>query len=71
MADAVSCNLDELVVTHDLSNRPTRAPDHEGENRALTDLAEAMADAPDTVLQRLVEAAMALTRADSAGISLL
>ena len=62
---------DDVIVTDELERRPPRAPDHEGENRALNELAEALAGAPDTVLQCLVEAAMRLTHSDSAGISLL
>ena len=69
--DAAACSPDDVVITRELETRPNRAPDYEGENRALRALAEAMSTAPDTVLQRLVEMAMALTRSDSAGISLL
>ena len=61
----------EVIITGELSRRLSREPDHEAENRALRALAEAMVTEPETVLQRLVEAAMALTGSDSAGISLL
>lgn len=71
MTEVAACNRDDVLITDELATRPRRAPDYEGENRALTDLAETLAVAPHDVLQRLVETAMALTRADSAGISLL
>lgn len=64
-------DADDVLITRDLDRRPSRAPDYEAENRALSVLAEAMGRSPDTVLQRLVEAAMELTRSGSAGISLL
>ena len=58
------------VVTAELDRRPSRAPDYKAENQALTLLIEAMSTDPGTVLQRLVEVAMELTRSDSAGICL-
>jgi hypothetical protein len=48
-----------------------RAPDYAAENRALVALARTMADAPETILQRLVETALELCDAHTAGISLL
>ncbi|MEA1835268.1 PAS domain S-box protein [Methylobacterium durans] len=62
---------DDVIITDELEHRPSRAPDYQAESRALRDLAQAMATKPDDVLQRLVEAAMTLTRADSVGVSLL
>ena len=64
-------DVSSVIITGDLARRPSRAPDHEAEARALAALMEAMSTAPSTVLQRLVEIAMELTRSDSAGISLL
>ena len=69
--ESVSCGVDGVIITGDLDRRPSRAPDYEAENRALTALAEEMGANPGAVLQRLVEVAMELTRSDSAGISLL
>lgn len=63
--------LESVLITTELERRSSRAPDYRAENLALTSLAEAMIRSPDTVLQHLVELAMQLTRADSAGISLL
>lgn len=71
MTDDAASSLKDVVITGDLAKRPGRAPCYEGESGALAELAEAMADAPETVLQQLVEKAMKLTRSDSAGISLL
>src|SRR5215472_2072283 len=69
--DHAPVSLDDVLITAELSRRPTRPPDYEAECRALTGLAEAMADSPQTILQRLVETALDLCGADSAGISIL
>jgi signal transduction histidine kinase/ActR/RegA family two-component response regulator len=63
--------LEDVVINSELPNRPSKAPDYEAENRALMALAQSLADAPDTILQRLAETALQLCRADTAGISLL
>ena len=68
--DHVTASLDDVLITADLARRPTRSPDYAAEGRALTALAEAMADSPQTILQKLVETALNLCRADSAGISI-
>ena len=68
---STSCGVNGVIITGDLDRRSSRAPDYEAEARALTALAEAMSKNPGTVLQRLVEMTMELTRSDSAGISLL
>jgi len=62
---------DDVIITHELDRRPSRAVDHEAESQALSGLAETMANEPDDVLQRLVETAMLLTRSGSAGLSLM
>ncbi len=66
-----SVELASVISTGELGRRPARAPDHAGESRALVALAQAMSNSPDRILQQLVEAAMTLCRAQSAGISLL
>ena len=71
MTDDTASSSEEVVITGDLARRPGRAPCHEGEIGALADIAESMANAPETVLQQLAEKAMKLTRSESAGISLL
>ena len=63
--------LDAVLVTEHLHGRPSRAADHEAENLALAALVQALADAPDTILQVLAETACALLRSGSAGLSLL
>ena len=69
--DDTAKDVDGVMITGDLERRPSRSPDYQSENQALTALAEAMSFNPGTVLQRLVEVAMDLTRSGSAGISLL
>ena len=64
-------DVNGVIITGDLDRRWSRSPDYQAENQALTSLAEAMSTNCGTVLQRLVELAMELTRSDSAGISLL
>jgi PAS domain S-box-containing protein len=67
----VSVSLDDVLITAELAHRPARMANYETENLALTALAEAMADSPQMILQKLVETALDLCRADSAGISIL
>src|SRR5215471_1670978 len=69
--DQVPASLDDVLITAELWRRPTRSPDYAAENLALTAMADAMADSPQTILQKLVETALDLCRADSAGISIL
>jgi PAS domain S-box-containing protein len=63
--------LDDVLVTEELERRPSRPPDHAAESRALGALVEGLAQAPRAILQQLVDAALLLCRADSAGISIL
>ena len=63
--------LEQVIINSALQYRPARTPDHEAENKALIALARTLADSPDKILQRLVETALQLCRADTAGISLL
>ncbi len=69
--DGRAVSLADVLCTDELRTRPSRSPDHAAENRALRALAEAMGEAPHAILQRLVDTACALCRADSAGISIL
>jgi hypothetical protein len=68
---APAARLEEIVTTEELAGRPSRPPQHEAENRFLVSLATALADRPDTLFQKLAEAALELTGAGSAGISVL
>jgi PAS domain S-box-containing protein len=63
--------LESVLCTEELNRRPSRAPDYQAENRALVALAQALADSPRTILQRLAQTILEVLRADSAGISLL
>ncbi len=63
--------LGDVVTNSQLAGRPTRAPDYQAEIEAMNILAETLAHSPESVLQKLVEVAQELCRADSAGISLL
>lgn len=61
--------LAEVLTTHELDQRPSRPPDLLGENEALRALMATAAHRPDEIFQRLVETAMALCGAESAGLS--
>jgi signal transduction histidine kinase len=63
--------LGDVVTNSHLAGRPTRAADYEAEVEAMNILAETLAHSPQDLLQKLVEVAQELCRADSAGISLL
>lgn len=63
--------LKDILITGELDGRPARTPDHAAESRALVMLARVLADDAAVVLQRLVEVAMELTGAHTAGLSLL
>jgi PAS domain S-box-containing protein len=60
-----------MVSTAELSRRPSRLPDYEAESRALMALVREMATSPDDILQKLVDTALTLCRAHSAGLSIL
>lgn len=64
-------SLESVLCTEELSRRPSRPPDYQAENRALIALAQELTNSPGSVLQRLVDIALELCRAHSAGISLL
>ena len=64
-------SLADVIINSQLACRSARAPDHQAENEALNILAQTLAHSPQSVLQKLVEVARELCRADSAGISLL
>jgi signal transduction histidine kinase len=63
--------LGDVVTNAELAGRPSRAADYQAEVEAMNILAETLAHSPQTLLQKLVEVAQELCRADSAGISLL
>ncbi len=63
-------SLDEIIVTDLLDSRTSRAAEYEAENDALSCLATAVRGLPTSVPQLLAEAVLALTHADSAGLSI-
>ncbi|MDB6089318.1 MAG: multi-sensor signal transduction histidine kinase [Gammaproteobacteria bacterium] len=69
--DAASASFAEVDIRAALASRPRRTPNYEVEVRAMTALADELARNPQTILQSLVEAALELCHADTAGISLL
>ena len=59
-----------VIRTDELTTRQRRVANFEAENRALSDLARTLADAPLTIFQKLVDTAMTLCGADSSGLSI-
>lgn len=70
-AAGIAASLESVLSTGELNARPSRPPDYEAENRALVAIAQHMADSPRTTLQKLVEVALEVCHAGSAGISLI
>jgi hypothetical protein len=64
-------SLEDVVLNSELAYRSSRSADYQAENEALIALAQIMANSSESILQRLVETALHLCRADTAGISLL
>ena len=64
------CELAEILITEELTRRPFRKPDYEGECKALVALAAELAESPPTILKKLADLALSLTAANSSGISL-
>jgi len=62
-----------VITAAELSRRTTRPPNYEVESRVLAELMSTMANQPnaDTVLQKLVDIALEICRAQSAGIGIL
>jgi signal transduction histidine kinase/ActR/RegA family two-component response regulator len=70
-APGATATLEEVDILSELQSRPYREPNYEAEHGALAKLAMEMATKPRDMLQKLVETALELCRADTAGISLL
>ena len=65
-------DLESIIVPIDeLRRRTSRLADHGSENQALMRLAKAMAESSTDILQNLVDTALSLCKAHSAGISLV
>jgi len=63
--------FEEVDIRSELSARPQRTPDYAAEHRAMKVLTAEMTANPRNMLQKLVETALDLCRADTAGISIL
>ncbi len=63
--------LDEVMVTRQLTSRPSREPDPARENETLLRLLDALGNSPESLLGALTSAALDACGAESAGISLL
>src|SRR5215218_6555776 len=70
-ADTPIVTLDVVDIRRELESRPRRASRMAEEHRAFTTLASDMASNPRNMLQKLVEVAVDLCDAQTAGISLL
>lgn len=62
---------DDVIVTSELTERPSRLPDHRDELRAIKMLVSTLAETAHEFWQRLAETALQLCRAGTAGVSLL
>ena len=69
-ADSIA-PLEKILCTEELHRRPSRPPNFSLENRAISRVAQAHADSPQTILQTLVDTILDVCGAGSAGISLL
>jgi transcriptional regulator with GAF, ATPase, and Fis domain len=71
MTNTGSCSLESVIATEQLARRESRAPDCNEETRKIMELFSQLAESPDSFFQKLVDAALELSSADSTGISLL
>jgi GAF domain-containing protein len=65
------CSLESVIATEQLAMRKSRAPDCKTETRVITELINQAAESPHDFFQKLVDAALELSGANSTGISLL
>jgi PAS domain S-box-containing protein len=70
-ASAAPASLEDVLITAELARRPARPADHAAEALALAALAQALAEDPGAILQKLADLTLELCRAESAGVSLL
>jgi GAF domain-containing protein len=71
MADEKHCSLESVIATEQLALRKFRVPDCQRETRIIAELIDHLAQSPQDFFQRLVDAALELSNANSTGISLL
>jgi GAF domain-containing protein len=70
-ANEDQCSLDSVIATEQLARRKPRAPDCNGETRTINQLISELSESPQNFFQKLVDAALELSSANSTGISLL
>jgi len=63
--------LEAVLATHELDLRPSREPDHAGENSALRELMAIYGERPEAIRQRLVEVVCQRCGGDGAGLSVI
>ena len=63
--------LNDVLITEDLSRRPPRQPNFHAENQAMRSLAQQLAQTRERMLQHLVDLAVELCNAGTAGVSLV
>lgn len=63
-------SVEQILANEEFAKRPSRAPDHQLENEALRDLARKLGQSPRVAMQGLVEQALRICGAESAGISI-
>lgn len=63
--------LDDIIVTSQLTLRPSRSPQYRAEIQTIKILVNTISENPDAFWQRLAEAGLQLCRAGTAGVSLL
>ena len=68
---SLSPAIADVFITEELDRRTPARPDYQREKLAIQDLARQMSDHPKEVLPRLVQLAMEICNADSAGVSVL
>jgi two-component sensor histidine kinase len=61
----------DVTITQELARRGSKLPDYLREKEAIAELAEQMVDQPAELVPRLVDLALELCRASSAGVSVL
>ena len=66
---SIDLTLEDVLITDQLEDRRLRPPNYAGENEALVALAGTLIESPQAVFQMLVEKVLALTKAESTGIS--
>ena len=71
VASPVPVPLESILCTEELQQRPPRPPDHQAEIRALSTLAQALADSPRTILQTLADTILEVFGSESSGVSLV